>query len=168
MEKRQINIRLIHDGVQPGVPLDEPMRFGLQDTKGEVHPGFTEPGDARPFDLTLDVRGDEASPPVFSGSFAHGPPSGRFLYLSWKREGEHEHPWCWRIKIPLSGIGWAEIRAAEKPGNCLAANVVADRAGGATQVGRGRYPRQFRPTRLEANTPALAIVSPGAAAHPAT
>jgi hypothetical protein len=126
-KKRQIAIRLIHDGVQPGIPLDEPMRFGVQDTKAEVHPGLTKPGDARNFDLTLDVKGDEASPPVFSGPFAHGPPSGRFLYLSWKREGEHEHPWCWRIKIPLSGIGWAEIRAAEKPGNCLAAKVVGRR-----------------------------------------
>jgi hypothetical protein len=127
MEKRQIAVRLIHDGVQPGIPLEEPMRFGVQDTKGGVHPGLTEPGDARPFDLTLDVRGDEASLPVFSGQFAHGPPSGRFLYLSWKREGQHEHPWCWRIKIPLSGIGWAEIRAAEQPDKCLAANVVGRR-----------------------------------------
>jgi hypothetical protein len=56
MLKGQINVRLIHDGVQPGTPLDEPMRFGAQDTKGGVHPGLTEPGDARPFDLTLDVR----------------------------------------------------------------------------------------------------------------
>jgi hypothetical protein len=127
MEKRQIAIRLIHDGVQPGTPLDEPMRFGVQDTKGGVHPGLTEPGDARPFDLTLDVKGDEVSPPIFGGPFAHGPPTGRFLYLSWKREGQHEHPWCWRIKIPLSGIGWAEIRAAEKRGNCLAANVIGRR-----------------------------------------
>src|SRR5271154_1052164 len=120
MYKRQIAIRLIHNGVQPGVPLDEPMRFGAQDTKGGVHPGLTEPGNERPFDLTLDVKGDEVNPPIFGGPFAHGPPSGRFLYLSWRREGQPEHPWCWRIKIPLSGISWAEIRAAEKPGKCLA------------------------------------------------
>ena len=36
MEKSQIAIRLIHNGVQPGIPLDEPMRFGVQDTKGGV------------------------------------------------------------------------------------------------------------------------------------
>jgi hypothetical protein len=127
MEKTQITIRLIHDGVQPGVPLDEPMRFGVQDTKDGIHPGLIEPGEARPFDLTLDVRGDETNPPVFSGSFAHGPPSSRFLYLSWKREGQHEHPWCWRIKIPLSGIGWTEIRVAEQAGKCIAANVIGRR-----------------------------------------
>jgi hypothetical protein len=39
----------------------------------------------------------------------------------------HAHPWGWRIKIPLSGIGWAEIRAAEKPGKCLVANVLGRR-----------------------------------------
>jgi len=110
-----------------GHPVGRTDRFGVQDTKGGVHPGLTEPGAARNFDLSLDVRGDEASPPVFSGSFAHGPPSGRFLYLSWKREGEHEHPWCWRIKIPLSGIGWTEIRAAEQPGKCIATNVIGRR-----------------------------------------
>jgi hypothetical protein len=52
VEKRQIAIRLIHDGVQPGTPLDEPMRFGVQDTKGGVHPGLTGPCDACPFDLS--------------------------------------------------------------------------------------------------------------------
>jgi hypothetical protein len=125
--KRRINVRLIHDGVQPGDPLDEPMRFGVQDTRGGVHPGLIEPGEARNFDLALDVRGDEATRPFFSGSFAHGPPAGRFLYLSWKREGQHEHPWCWRIKIPLVGIGWAEIRAVERPGKCIATNVIGRR-----------------------------------------
>jgi hypothetical protein len=54
-------------------------------------------------------------------------PAGRFLYLSWKREGEHEHPWGWRIKIPLSGIGWAEIGAAQTPGKCLVADVISRR-----------------------------------------
>jgi hypothetical protein len=92
--KRQINVRLIHNGMQPGTPLDESSEQGQ---------------------------------PVFRGAFAHGPPAGRFLYLAWKRVAEHEHPFGWRIKIPLSGIGWAEIRAAEKPGKCLAANVIGRR-----------------------------------------
>jgi hypothetical protein len=123
--KRQINLRLIHDGVQPGAPLDEPLRFGLQDSKGDVHPGITHPGEPRNFDLSVEVKGSsDAGPPVFLGAVTHGPPSARFLYLSWKREGKHEHPWGWRIKIPLSGIGWNEVRAAEKPGKILVANVI--------------------------------------------
>lgn len=126
--KRLINVRLVHNGVQPGAPLDEPLRFGLQDSKGDVHPGITQPGEARNFDLTLEVtEAGKTGHPVFRGAFAHGPPTARFLYLSWKREGEHEHPFGWRIKIPLSGIGWAEIDAAEKPGKCLAADVVGRR-----------------------------------------
>jgi hypothetical protein len=125
---RLIRLRLIHDGVQPGTPLDEPMRFGLQDAKGEVHPGIGASGNARHFDLILEVGGDDKSGrPGFRGPFAHGGPADRFLYLSWKREGTHAAPWAWRIKIPLSGIGWADIRAAEKPGNCLVANVIGRR-----------------------------------------
>lgn len=69
---------------------------------------------------------------MFTGAFAHGPAAGRFLYLSWKREGVHEHPWGWRIKIPVAGIDWAKIRAAEKPGKRLAADVI------------GRGPHTFR------------------------
>jgi|HubBroStandDraft_6_1064221.scaffolds.fasta_scaffold290480_2 hypothetical protein len=126
--KRQIKLRLVHNGVQPGTPLAEPLRFGLQDSKGEVHPGVAKPGQSIHFDLALDVgESGDAGQPVFKGVFAHGPPTARFLYLSWKREGKHDAPWGWRIKIPLSGIGWPEIRAAEKPGKCLAANVTGRR-----------------------------------------
>jgi hypothetical protein len=125
---RQIVVRLVHDGVQPGIPLDEPMKFGLQDVKGEVHAGTAGPDGARNLDLTLQVKGDGAeAPPVFSGVFVHGPPAKRFLYLSWKRIGQHDHDWAWRIKIPLSGIGWAEIKAAERPGKRLMANVIGRR-----------------------------------------
>ena len=33
--KRHINLRLLHDGVQPGTPLNEPLRFVR-----EVHRGL--------------------------------------------------------------------------------------------------------------------------------
>jgi hypothetical protein len=125
--KRRVHIRLIHNGVQPGTLLDEPLQFGLQDTKGEVHPGLSQPGKPQNLDATLEVEGYEAGQPVFRGRFAHGPPKGRFVYLSWKREGKHDHPWGWRIKVPLSGIRWADVREAEKPGRCLTANVIGRR-----------------------------------------
>jgi Family of unknown function (DUF5990) len=60
----------------------------------------------RNLDLALEVTEGEAGQPVFRGAFAHGPPAGRFLYLGWKREGDHAHPWGWHIKITLSGIGY--------------------------------------------------------------
>src|SRR5271169_1280565 len=104
-EKRRINVRLVHNGVQPGTPVDEPLRFGLQDSKGEVHPGVLKAKGVQHFEFSLDVKGSaDPSLPAFGGAFVHGPPSGRFLYLSWKREGVHNAPWAWRIKVPLSGV----------------------------------------------------------------
>jgi hypothetical protein len=98
-EKRQIAIRLIHDGKQPGTPVDEAMRFGLQDARGQVHPGIMQANGALHFHLTLDVKGQAgAGQPVFGGAFAHGSPAGRFLYLSWKREMIIDAMWVWRIK----------------------------------------------------------------------
>src|SRR6516164_10730716 len=91
--KRRINVRLIQNGVQPGTPLEERFRFGLQDAKGEVHPGITQPGEARNFDLALEVTEGGAGQAVFRGAFAHGLPASRFLYPGWKREGDHAHPW---------------------------------------------------------------------------
>src|ERR1700722_7530078 len=127
-EKRRIAVRLIHDGVQPGAPLDELLRFGVQDSKGDVHLGTRAATGFQRFDFSLDVRESGASgPPAFSGAFVHGPPSGRFLYLSWTREGSKGAPWAWRVKIPLSGIGWADIRAAEKSCKCLEANIIGRR-----------------------------------------
>ena len=126
--KREINLRLIHNGVQPGEPSKESMRFGLQDSKGDVHPGVPREGKALSFDFTVEVKeGSETAPPVFRGTFAHGAAADRFVYLSWKREGTHEHPWVWRIKILLSGIGWGEIRAVEQLERRLVADVIGRR-----------------------------------------
>jgi len=132
--RREIHLRLIHDGAQPGALLTEPLRFGLQDTDGEVRPGVPRSDGALRFDFALEIKGEpENGQPVFKGAFAHGPPASRFVYLSWKRLGTHEHPWGWRIKMPLSGIGWREIREALDSGACLVADV------------RGRRPHASQP-----------------------
>jgi len=132
--RHTIHVRLIHDGAQPGAPLTEPLRFGLQGSDGEVHPGLPRSDGALRFDLALEVSGDaEKGPPIFKGAFAHGPPASRFVYLSWKRLGEHAHPWGWRIKTPLSGIGWSEVREALGSDKCLVADV------------RGRRPHSSQP-----------------------
>lgn len=126
--KRQIRLRLVHDGAQPGTPLAEPLIFGLQNAKGEIQTGTVRSGVAKNFDLILDIKNrDETDQPVLQGSHAHGPATSRFLYLSWRREGSPEHPWGWRIKIPLSGIDWALISAVEESGKCLCANVTGRR-----------------------------------------
>lgn len=121
--KRLIYVQLLHDGVQPGAPLDEPLHFGLQNNKGEVYPETVKVGPELRFEFVMEIKNGETDQPVFSGPFVHGPPASRFLYLSWKREGEHATPWGWRIKIPLNTLGWSEVRNAELPGMCLMANV---------------------------------------------
>jgi hypothetical protein len=75
---RRIALRLVHDGVQPGPALPEALRFGLQDGKGDVHPGLALrlalPGGAQAFDLTLAVKGEETR----AGPSCPGPsPMGR-------------------------------------------------------------------------------------------
>ena len=121
--KRQIALCLIHDGAQPGPAVADPVRFGLQDTKGEVHPSSLQADGLQRFEFAVEVRGEAAAGlPVFGGPFCQGPPVARFVYLSWKRVGAHAASWAWRIKVPLIGIGWPMIGQAEAEG-CLEADV---------------------------------------------
>jgi hypothetical protein len=73
-EKRRINVRLVHNGVQPGTPVDDPLRFGLQDSKGEVHPGVLKAKGVQHFEFSLDVK-ESADPslPAFGGAFVMAP-----------------------------------------------------------------------------------------------
>jgi hypothetical protein len=133
MAARRVTIRLIHDGAQPGAPLDEALRFGLQDKAGEVHAGEARPDGVRRFETVLEIRGaDRGAPPVFGGAFAQGPPEARFLYLSWKRPAGAAAPYGWRIKVPLAGVGWDQVEAAEAAGACLETDV------------RGRRPHETK------------------------
>jgi hypothetical protein len=138
-ETTHVKVRLIHDGLQPGPEVAEPVDFGMQGKKSEVHPGNRAKGGLLHFEFDIAVKAASAAP-VISGPFVHGPPGGRFLYLSWKKHGQHEHPWAWRIKIPLGDISWALIRQAQKGAHCLEAKVVGRRPhsadGVAWRVGR--------------------------------
>jgi hypothetical protein len=108
-----------------GPPVPEPVDFGLQDKKSSIHPGKPAKGGLLHFEIDVAVKASAS--PVFSGPFVHGPPADRFLYLSWKKRGQHEHPWAWRIKIPLGRINWSLVRQAQKVGHCLESNVVGRR-----------------------------------------
>ena len=122
--KRQILVRLVHAGAQPEPAVAEPVRFGVQDLKDNVHPGSGRSHDGLQFDVPVEVAGTPGQEdPVFSGPFCQGPRTGRFLYMSWKREGNPAAPWAWRIKIPLSEITWAMVEKAGRPGWCIQANV---------------------------------------------
>src|SRR5215475_14021490 len=124
-ETSSVKVRLIHDGKQPGPSVAEPVDFGIQDKMGAIHPGKASKSRLLLFEIDIAVKRADAL--LFSGPFVHGPPGGRFLYLSWKKRGQHEHPWAWRIKMALGGISPSLLRQAQKPGHCLEANVVGRR-----------------------------------------
>jgi uncharacterized protein DUF5990 len=124
-ETSSVMVRLIHDGKQPGPSVSQPVDFGIQDKKGAIHTGKAYKDRLLLFEIHISVK--HADTPLFSGPFVHGPPSGRFLYLSWKKHGQHEHPWAWRIKMPIGGISPSLLRKAQKAGQCLEANIVGRR-----------------------------------------
>src|SRR5271154_1461049 len=95
--KKTVRVRLIFGPVPAEIHKGEPTFFGLQDAAKEVHPG-KERGRGSVFECELIVSKLESGTPAFSGAFANGPTSSRFLYLSWKRLAPSEAPWVQRIK----------------------------------------------------------------------
>lgn len=91
-----LRLRLTCLNPPPATWGGEPTEFGLQDRAGAVHPGTALPDGALLFELSVAL-------PRFGGDFVHGPPSGRFLYLSY-RHRRAGAPWIGWIKIPLAGI----------------------------------------------------------------
>ena len=91
---------------------------------GEIGP------DGRPrFACELRARRDpRTGASVFGGPFAFGPPTGRFLYVSWSAvrpdAPDPGHAMFRRMKVPLGGITWALVEeAAARPGGVLEATV---------------------------------------------
>jgi hypothetical protein len=64
------------------------------------------------FDLTLSAARVEGLPRFF-GEVAHGPPTGRFVYVcSGTLAGQAESCWTRRAKVPLAGITWELVQSA--------------------------------------------------------
>jgi hypothetical protein len=87
--------------------IDPPpgVRFGVQRGRFEVADAQHSAGTPLVFEFYLTV-GDAASEPVrFTGEFAQGPASARFVYInSGTLSGQAESPWTRRAKVPLSGV----------------------------------------------------------------
>lgn len=66
------------------------------------------------FDFSLTVlAGVGTDVPHFTGPFAQGPPSGRFIYIGvGTLAGQKDTPWSRRIKVPLQGITATLLRSA--------------------------------------------------------
>lgn len=108
-EPSPIRLRVRYDGAGPVHWNGGAGDFGLQDNSGLLHPGAPDADGGVSFDLSLEVKPGSAATPVLVGPFAHGPASGRFLYLGWRNRGGE---FAQRLKIPLGPIGWDEIRRA--------------------------------------------------------
>jgi Family of unknown function (DUF5990) len=101
-----IRIRLIYDGTGPITWSRQPGGFGLQDKAGVLHLGAAGPSGTVVFNLSLQLKPGSAGAPVVTGPFAHGPSTGRFLYLGWRNA---QGGFAQRLKLPLGGISWTDI-----------------------------------------------------------
>ena len=116
-----LRLRLTYDGKGPAIWTSAPGAFGLQDRDAVLQPGTPGPGGTTVFELTLQARPSESGTAVLSGAFAHGPPSGRFLYLGWRNA---QGAFAQRLKLPLTGIAWTDASAAIAQQRVLAATLV--------------------------------------------
>ena len=126
--RRAISVR-IGFGALP-VRDGEATEFGLQDKGGVVHAAKRASKTRSVFVCELAV-GSGTGTPSLSGPFTHGSPSGRFLYLSWRRFGGTG--WIERIKIPLS-MSANQIRTAVRTGQTLETDVTGRRPHAGTAV----------------------------------
>lgn len=102
------------------------IRGGLQ-RKDEVLPGETSPDGLPYFICEVRVRRDASTgAPVFLGPYTFGPPTARFLYVSWSAVPTitpvASRAMFRRMKVPLTAITWAQVKEANaRPGGVLQA-----------------------------------------------
>jgi hypothetical protein len=89
--------------------------YGLQKGSGSnyetVQKQIFSSGDLS-FKFTIKVKGDRSKDklPRFSGSYVHGSPDNKFVYIDiGKAAGQTDSIWSRRLKIPLTVITWEEI-----------------------------------------------------------
>ena len=116
-----LRLRLTYDGRGPAIWTPMPGGFGLQDKAGLLHQGTPGPAGVAVFEFSLQAKPHDSGAAVLSGEFAHGPPAARFLYLGWRNT---QGGFAQRLKLPLSGVAWADVAAALARQQVLAATLV--------------------------------------------
>ena len=106
----RVRLQVLYRGKGPHIWSGGTADFGVQDKDGVLHLGEVGAEESVRFDLWLDVKPQDTGAPVFLGPFAHGPPSARFIYLSWRN---HTGEYAQRLLLPLSSITWRDIRTAQ-------------------------------------------------------
>lgn len=103
------------------IVLEQPpagVDFGLQEGHGsnyQVVAKQRSSGGDLEFEFTVNVKpGPTDDLPNFAGPFVQGPPGERFVYINiGANAGQINSAWSRRLKIPLSGITWAMLRAGK-------------------------------------------------------
>jgi hypothetical protein len=110
----------------PGVRLA--LQRGATPTADRLPPAIETP-ERIAFDFDIRAEGALADGrPRLLGAFVQGPPTARFVYLCvGQAAGQLNSEWNRRIKVPLGGLAWDQMRAAG-PGTRLTARI----------AGRGR------------------------------
>ena len=94
----EIRVSVAHLPALPPEPVA--VDVGLQTKKKEVLTGAKGDQGGLVFETVMEVLIRDGNVD-FKGICVHGPPTGRFLYLSWKRRREEPPLWVQRVKIPL-------------------------------------------------------------------
>ena len=120
----------------PTAYADQPIEFGLQDNRQNLHSGIAQPDGSLRFVCEASVKASRAGAvPDFGGPVVHGPSGARFLYLSLRQPGG---AWIRRLKVPLAGITWAQIADADRlPSGALVAHVSGAGSGTVPLLGNG-------------------------------
>ena len=118
----EVRLRLTRSSDAPPTnPLGDAYVFGLQDNKEQLTPAVRDAAGRFVFDFSLTVKRGKDGAPSFTGPFASGPGSDRFVYLAWRSipRGAYIN----RIKARLADIDWALIERARAEGRRLAADL---------------------------------------------
>ena len=118
---QELKFRVILESPPAGVD------YGLQKGGGsnyEVMRKQRSKNGALRFEFDARVKEGKDGQPVFLGPFVQGPPHERFVYLDiGTYAGQRDTPWGRRLKIPLRGITWNEVKQASRGSNLLETRV---------------------------------------------
>src|SRR5262249_30017390 len=103
--------------------------FGLQDKEGLLQPGKRSADGGLVFECELRAKAGTGNSVNFLGTYTHGTPTERFLYLSYRLAEGNPAEWIKRIKVPLKGIRWEEVEQADATGQIFEVVVEGKRSG---------------------------------------
>jgi len=108
---QELKLTIILESPPPGID------FGLQKGSGAkyevVQIQRSQKGDLR-FEFEVRVGEGKEGEPNFLGPFVQGPTGGRFVYIGIGTfAGQKDTLWSRRLKVPLSGISWNDIKKAK-------------------------------------------------------